>query len=122
MPLKTGDSRIGTESTKVEVGTGTSLTPALTAIAEFTQAVDLIQAAVAEIDARKSAALEEIETRQSEAVADIQTKQAQAIAMIQLERIGALQALQTALPNVVQLIQQAVNTLFGKNDPKYKGY
>ncbi len=99
----------------VETSADTSLSQALKAVAEFTEAVALIQAAVAEIDTKRVSAITDIETKHDEVISDIQTKQVQAIAAIQLEKSGALQALQAALPNITQLVQNAVNSLFGQD-------
>lgn len=95
-----------------------SLTAAQTAIAEFTEAVALIEAAIAEVETNKASAITDIGARRDEVVAEVGLIQVQAIAAIQLEKSGALQAIRTSLPNIAQLVQNAVNILFGKD----KGY
>ena len=94
-----------------------SLTAAQTAIAEFTEAVALIEAAIAEVETNKASAITDRGAR-DEVVAEVGLIQVQAIAAIQLEKSGALQAIRTSLPNIAQLVQNAVNILFGKD----KGY
>lgn len=95
-----------------------SLSTAQTAIAEFTEAVVLIEAAVAEIETNKASVIADIVTGRDEAVAEIGLKQVQAIAAIELEKLGALQMIRATLPNTAQLVQKAVDVLFGKD----KGY
>ena len=95
-----------------------NLSEAFVAIAEFTEAVSLILAAVAEIDIKKGEAVADLEASFSTAISGIETQQQQALAAIQLEKSGALQAIQSiraGLPNIAQLVQDAVNILFGKD-------
>jgi hypothetical protein len=118
LPSETAIKSDSSKGLVKEVSADASLSLALGAIAEFTEAVALIQAAVAEIETKKVTALGDIETLRDTALADIQVKQAQAVAAIHLEKTGVLQAIQTAVPNIAQLVQNAFDNLFGKN----KGY
>ena len=96
-------------------GVEVAVSNVLNAIAEFTEAVVLIQAAVAEIDIKRGEAVADLETSFSTAILDIETGKQQALTAIQLERSGALQAIRATLPNIAQLVQNAVNILFGKD-------
>jgi Ni,Fe-hydrogenase III large subunit len=102
----------------VEARPADLLNDAQVAIAEFTEAVALIQAAVAEIDTKKGDAIADIDAKKGDAIADMETKQATAIVAVETgkqQAIAAIQALQAALPNITQLIRNAFDSLFGKD-------
>lgn len=70
----------------------------LNAIAEFTEAVALIQAAIAEIDTKKEEATVDIEMNHEAAIANIEMQKLMAVAIIQgkkteIEKIHAAAAL-----------------------------